>query len=80
MCSNERNFWPGENKLSIPTLTQGACMPEQQNSNAARDYINVNEEQDVQYWAEKFECSPESLRIAVARVGVNALDVREHLL
>ncbi len=55
-------------------------MSDERNQNVFSDRINVNEEREVNYWAEKFACSPESLRIAVARVGVNASDVKEYLL
>jgi hypothetical protein len=41
--------------------------------------INVNESVQVDYWVERFGVSEESLRKAIAEVGVSAQEVGEHL-
>jgi len=41
--------------------------------------INVNEPVQVDYWVERFGVSEESLRKAIAEVGVSAQEVGEHL-
>jgi hypothetical protein len=41
--------------------------------------INMNEEYEVQYWIEKFNCTKEQLKNAVDRVGVMARDVEAYL-
>jgi Protein of unknown function (DUF3606) len=41
--------------------------------------INVNEPVEVDYWAEQFGVSEESLRKAIADVGVSAQEVAEYL-
>ena len=69
-------FFAGEKTTNFDHFLYGACMFDQYNSGTARDHTNVNEEKEVMYWAEQFACTPESLRIAVARVGVNDSDVK----
>jgi hypothetical protein len=44
-----------------------------------RSRVNVNEPHEVRYWTEKFGCTEEELRAAVARVGVMAADVERTL-
>ena len=39
---------------------------------ADRARINVNETHEVRYWTQKFNCTAEHLRTAVAKVGVMA--------
>ena len=41
--------------------------------------INVDDEQSVQQWADKFDSTPEQIRDAVAEVGDQAADVEMHL-
>jgi hypothetical protein len=41
--------------------------------------INVNEDYELTYWSEKFGVSKEKLKEAVAKVGVSAKAVQEHL-
>ncbi|MDM0110685.1 DUF3606 domain-containing protein [Variovorax sp. J22R133] len=41
--------------------------------------IDVKEEDEVRYWAQKFDVSEAALRQAVADVGVQAGDVAAHL-
>jgi hypothetical protein len=43
---------------------------------ADRARINVNEDYELRYWCEALDVTPEQLRIAVAKVGVMAEDVR----
>jgi hypothetical protein len=43
---------------------------------ADRARINVNEDYELRYWCEALDLTPEQLRIAVAKVGVMAEDVR----
>jgi len=44
-----------------------------------RDRINVEEEYEVRYWAEKFVVARDELRGAVRKVGPMAKDVAKHL-
>jgi hypothetical protein len=48
-------------------------------SDSNHRHVNVNEEQEVQYWMQRFAVSEEALRRAVADVGVDAEDIAEHL-
>ena len=41
--------------------------------------INVNEDYEVKYWTEKFNCSKEELKKAVVEVGTSAEKVGAHL-
>jgi len=41
--------------------------------------INVNEPHEVRYWTQKFGCSEQVLRDAVANVGVMAAQVEAEL-
>ena len=44
-----------------------------------RSRIDVNEEWEVRYWCEKFNCTLDELRDAVDAVGVSVDDVRTYL-
>jgi len=44
-----------------------------------RDRINVGEDYEVRYWAEKFVVTRDELKEAVRRVGPMAKDVAKHL-
>lgn len=44
-----------------------------------RARININQEHEVRYWAEKFGVSPEQLRDAVGAVGDRADRVEDRL-
>ena len=44
-----------------------------------RTRININEDYELRDWSKKFGVSPEELKKAVAKVGNNAADVRNHL-
>ena len=46
---------------------------------ADRARVNVNETHEVRYWTQKFNCTPEQLRAAVAKAGVMADDVEREL-
>ncbi len=41
--------------------------------------IDLNEDQQVRRWSERFGITPEQLRLAVRTVGDQALDVERHL-
>jgi len=41
--------------------------------------INVNEQYEVGYWTQKFGCTEQQLRAAVAKVGVSAKAVETEL-
>ncbi|MCU1325291.1 MAG: hypothetical protein JWN34_661 [Bryobacterales bacterium] len=41
--------------------------------------ININERYELQYWTEKFGCTIDELKAAVAKVGVMAADVEREL-
>ncbi|MCU1326433.1 MAG: hypothetical protein JWN34_1803 [Bryobacterales bacterium] len=41
--------------------------------------INVNEAYELRDWSQKFGCTPEQLKAAVAKVGVMAVDVEREL-
>jgi len=43
------------------------------------DRIDVNDEQALQEWARKLDCTAMQLRDAVAKVGDKATDVEMHL-
>lgn len=43
------------------------------------DRAHVNETHEDRYWTQKFNCSPEQLRAAVAKVGVMANDVEQEV-
>jgi len=47
-------------------------------SRASTD-ININEPVEIDYWVERLGVSEQSLRQAVADVGVSAQEVSEHL-
>jgi hypothetical protein len=44
-----------------------------------RDRININEEYEVRYWAQRFNVSADKLRAAVNRAGSMADDVAREL-
>lgn len=44
-----------------------------------RDRININEEYEVRYWAQRFNVSADKLRAAVKRAGSMADDVAREL-
>jgi hypothetical protein len=44
-----------------------------------RDRINVNEDYELQDWAEKFGVTPDELRRAVKAAGTSAKDVERYL-
>jgi len=44
-----------------------------------QDTININEEQEVQYWAKLFGVREEELRRAIERAGNNVVDVAVEL-
>jgi hypothetical protein len=46
---------------------------------ADRTRVNVNEDYEARYWANKWGVSEDELRAAVARVGVMASDVERAL-
>lgn len=46
---------------------------------ADRTRVNVNEDYEARYWADKWGVSEDELRSAVARVGVMAKDVERAL-
>ena len=46
---------------------------------ADRARVNVNETHEVRYWTQKFNCTVEHLRTAVAKVGVMADAVEREL-
>lgn len=46
---------------------------------ADRTRVNVNEDYEARYWADKWGVSENELRAAVARVGVMADDVEQAL-
>ncbi|WP_424681444.1 DUF3606 domain-containing protein [Frateuria sp. YIM B11624] len=46
---------------------------------ADRTRVNVNEDYEARYWADKWHVSMEELRAAVDRVGVMAKDVERAL-
>ena len=39
-----------------------------------RKRINLQQEHEVRYWSEKFGCTPEELRAAVARAGSSQVE------
>lgn len=41
--------------------------------------VNVHEDYEVRYWCEKYGCTAEELKAAVAKVGVMAADVEKEL-
>ena len=41
--------------------------------------INVHEDYELRYWSKKFECTPDQLRAAVAKVGTSASAVEQEL-
>ena len=45
----------------------------------ARGTCNVNETHEVRYWTQKFNCTAEHLRTAVAKAGVMADAVEREL-
>lgn len=46
---------------------------------ADRARVNVNEAHEVRYWTQRFNCTTEQLRAAVAKVGVMADAVEREL-
>ncbi len=44
-----------------------------------KDLINIHENYEVEYWAGKFNITPERLREAVKNAGTSAKAVREYL-
>jgi hypothetical protein len=47
----------------------------------ARDpnHVNVDDAEDVRYWADKFGCATEELKAAIKKVGPNPQAVRAEL-
>ncbi|WP_095049233.1 DUF3606 domain-containing protein [Pseudomonas sp. Irchel s3h9] len=43
-----------------------------------RDKINVNQAHELRDWSEKLGVTPQQLKDAVAKVGVQADDVKKH--
>jgi Protein of unknown function (DUF3606) len=41
--------------------------------------VNVNEDYEVRYWTQKFGCTKEQLKAAVAKAGVSAKAVEAEL-
>ena len=56
-------------------------MPDDLNQAGAQDRsrINIEEAHEVRYWTQRFGVSEQALREAVAKVGVSAQAVAEHL-
>ena len=56
-------------------------MPDDPNQAGAQDRsrINIEEAHEVRYWTQRFGVSEQALREAVAKVGVSAQAVAEHL-
>lgn len=44
-----------------------------------RNRVNVNEDYELRYWAERFSCSPEQLKAAVKMVGPVVGSVEQYL-
>lgn len=44
-----------------------------------RARVNVNEDYEVRYWTQRFNCTPKELREAVKRVGPMVADVERAL-
>lgn len=44
-----------------------------------RTRINIDEDQDVRYWAERLCCTEEELRHAVITAGVSVMSVQQLL-
>ena len=51
----------------------------QNRGTADRSRINVHEAHELRYWTKALGVSEEQLKLAVAKVGVIATDVRRHL-
>lgn len=41
--------------------------------------VDTSHDDELRYWCETFDCSPEQLREAVSAVGQDVESVREHL-
>ena len=41
--------------------------------------IDINEERELRYWCDQFQCKPDELRVAVDAVGTSVQDVRIYL-
>ena len=50
-----------------------------QRGGSDRDRINVNQEHELRYWAQRFGVSPEEIRNAVSAAGDRADRVQAHL-
>jgi hypothetical protein len=48
-------------------------------SPASLTLVNLEQEWDVQYWSQRFGCTPDQLRAAVNKVGRNPTDVETEL-
>lgn len=63
-----------------PETTKGVIADDPKQTGKADDSrINIHQEHEVKYWAEKFGVSRERLKSAVAKVGSLVKNVREHL-
>lgn len=45
-----------------------------------RSLININDEEDVRYWSQKFGVEPAQLREAAGTVGLLSSDIEEFLI
>ena len=41
--------------------------------------VDINHDDEVRYWCELFDCTPEQLREAVSAAGQDVDNVRQHL-
>lgn len=44
-----------------------------------RSKINLDDQHDVRYWCDVFDCTPDLLRLAVSSVGTAISDVKVYL-
>lgn len=54
-------------------------MPEQVKRLESSKRINIEQDQDVRYWAERLCCTEEELRHAVIAAGVSVMSVQQLL-
>lgn len=56
-------------------------MPDDLDRRAPEDpkRINLNQDHEVEYWCDKFDCSEKELRNAVSKVGDSASTVQRYL-
>ncbi|PLC51854.1 DUF3606 domain-containing protein [Pollutimonas subterranea] len=50
-------------------------------NNVPRDpsRIDINQERELRYWCDQFQCKPDELRVAVDSVGTSVQDVKIYL-